>query len=168
VLFLYSDILFERSVLERLLRAEADCAVVVDRAWVDQRDRLLPLTKPLDLVVTEHAPAAGLRALGDGGDDTLVTVGARVAPERANGEFIGMALFSERGTQVLRGAWDAARAAGGGRFHEADSVERAAFTDLLQDLVARGERVRCVDVYKGWLEVDTFEDYQRAWAEIKQ
>jgi phosphoenolpyruvate phosphomutase len=168
VLFLYSDILFERSVLERLLRAESDCAVVVDRAWVDQRDRLLPLAKPLDLVVTEQAPASGLRALGDGGDDTLVTVGARVAPERANGEFIGMALFSERGTQVLRAAWESARAAGGGRFHEADSVERAAFTDLLQELVARGERVRCVDVYKGWLEVDTFEDYQRAWAEIKQ
>jgi phosphoenolpyruvate phosphomutase len=168
VLFLYSDILFERSVLERLLRAESDCAVVVDRAWVDQRDRLLPLAKPLDLVVTEHAPAAGLRALGDAGDDTLVTVGARVAPERANGEFIGMALFSERGTQALRGAWEAAPAAGGGRFHEADSVERAAFTDLLQELVTRGERVHCVDVYKGWLEVDTFEDYQRAWAEIKQ
>ena len=79
-----------------------------------------------------------------------------------------MALFSERGTQALRGAWDAARAAGSGRFHEADSLERAAFTDLLQELVARGERVGCVDVYKGWLEVDTFEDYQRAWAEIKQ
>jgi phosphoenolpyruvate phosphomutase len=166
VLFLYSDILFERSVLERLLRAESDCAVVVDRAWVDQRERLLPLAKPLDLVVTEHAPAAGLRALGDGGDDTLVAVGTRVAPDRANGEFIGMALFTERGTQALRGAWEAARAAGGA-FHEADSVERAAFTDLLQDLVARGERVRCVDVYKGWLDVDTFEDYQRAWAEIK-
>jgi phosphoenolpyruvate phosphomutase len=167
VLFLYSDILFERSVLERLLRAEADCAVVVDRAWVDQRDRLLPLAKPLDLVVTEHAPAAGLRALGDGGDDTLVTVGARVAPERANGEFIGMALFSERGTQAMRDAWEAARAADPRGFHEADRVEHAAFTDLLQELVTRGERVRCVDVYKGWLEVDTFEDYQRAWAEIK-
>ena len=168
VLFLYSDILFERSVLERLLRAEADCAVVVDRAWVDQRDRLLPLSKPLDLVVTEQAPAAGLRALTSGGDDTLVTVGARVAPDRANGEFIGMALFSEGGTQALRHAWDEARAAGGGRFHEADSAEHAAFTDLLQELVARGERVHCVDVYKGWLEVDTFEDYQRAWAEIKK
>ena len=167
VLFLYSDILFERSVLERLLRAESDVAVVVDRAWVDQRDRLLPLAKALDLVVTEQAPRGGLRALGDGGDDTLVTVGARGAPDRANGEFIGMALFSERGTQLLREAWEAARAAGGGPFHEADSVERAAFTDLLQELVGRGERVRCVDVYKGWLEVDTFEDYQRAWAEIK-
>src|SRR4029450_2897259 len=132
VLFLYSDILFERSVLERLLRAESDCAVVVDRAWVDQRDRLLPLAKPLDLVVTEHAPAAGLRALREGGDDTLVTGGAGVAPESANGEFIGMALFSERGTQAMRGAWDAARAARTGRFHEADRVERAAVTEVVR------------------------------------
>jgi phosphoenolpyruvate phosphomutase len=46
-------------------------------------------------------------------------------------------------------------------------VERAAFTDLLQELVDRGEPVQCVDVYKGWIEVDTFEDYQRAWAEIR-
>jgi phosphoenolpyruvate phosphomutase len=58
-------------------------------------------------------------------------------------------------------------AAGARPFHEADSPERAAFTDLLQELVARGETVACVDVYKGWLEVDTFEDYQRAWAAIK-
>jgi choline kinase len=25
-----------------------------------------------------------------------------------------------------------------------------------------------VNIYKGWMEVDTFEDYQRAWAYIKQ
>ena len=113
-------------------------------------------------------PPPAFARSASGGDDTLVTVGARVAPDRANGEFIGMALFSERGTQALRRAWDEARAAGGGRFHEADSAEHAAFTDLLQELVARGERVHCVDVYKGWLEIDTFEDYQRAWAEIKK
>jgi len=36
-----------------------------------------------------------------------------------------------------------------------------------EELVDRGERVARVDVYKGWLEIDTFEDYERAWAEIK-
>ena len=33
--------------------------------------------------------------------------------------------------------------------------------------VTRGETVGCVNVFKGWLEVDTFEDYPRAWAAIK-
>jgi len=167
ILFLYSDILFERTVLDKLLRTEADCAIVVDRAWVDQRERLLPLAKPLDLVITSRAPQGGLRALATAADDRLVSVGQRIPPEQATGEFIGLALFSERGTSVLKGAYHE-RVDGGPRpFHEADGPERAAFTDMLQELVDRGETVTCVDVYKGWIEVDTFEDYQRAWAEIK-
>jgi phosphoenolpyruvate phosphomutase len=24
-----------------------------------------------------------------------------------------------------------------------------------------------VDIYKGWLEIDTFEDYRRAWTKVK-
>jgi phosphoenolpyruvate phosphomutase len=166
ILFLYSDILFEPAILEKLLRSEADCAAVVDRAWVDQRDRLLPLSKPLDLVITRREPQTGLRAMPAGGEDTLVRIGQRLVPEQATGEFIGMALFSERGTQALGDAYVEAGAAERRPFHEAESVEGAAFTDLLQELVARGHSVACVDVYKGWLEVDTFEDYQRAWAEV--
>ena len=168
LLFLYSDILFEQAVLEKLLRAEADCAVVVDRAWVDQRDRLMPLGKPLDLVITKNAPSAGLRSLPAAGDDTLLAIGQRIRPEQATGEFIGLARFSERGAQMLRETYRERRAAGAGRFHEADSLEQGAVTDLLQELVERGHTVACVDVYKGWLEIDTFEDYQRAWAEIKK
>ena len=167
ILFLYSDILFEQGVLEKLLRAETDCAIGGDRAWVDQRERLLPLSKPLDLVITAGTPEAGLRALPGAPDDRLVSVGQRIAPERATGEFIGLALFSERGTAAMRQAYQDKVAAGARPFHEADRPERGAFTDLLQELVERGEAVACVDVYKGWLEVDTFEDYQRAWAAIK-
>ena len=168
LLFLYSDILFEQAVLEKLLRAEADCAIVVDRAWVDQRERMLPLGKPLDLVITKNAPQGGLRSLPATGDDTLLAVGQRIRPEQATGEFIGLARFSERGAQLAREAYHERRAAAAGRFHEADSLEQGAFTDLLQDLVERGHAVACVDVYKGWLEIDTFEDYQRAWAEIRK
>jgi phosphoenolpyruvate phosphomutase len=28
--------------------------------------------------------------------------------------------------------------------------------------------VQAVDAYKGWLEIDTFEDYRRAWALLKE
>ena len=78
-----------------------------------------------------------------------------------------LALFSARGTAARRTAYQQRLASGARPSHEADSPQYAAFTDLLQELVARGETVACVDVYKGWLEVDTFEDYQRAWAAIR-
>ncbi|MFQ5521048.1 MAG: isocitrate lyase/phosphoenolpyruvate mutase family protein, partial [Candidatus Methylomirabilia bacterium] len=169
LLFLYSDILFDQAVLEKLLRSKADVAIAVDRSWMDHRERLLPLSKPMDLVVTRDPPEPGHRFLPSADDDTVVRVGQRIPPEEATGEFIGMALLSERACHLLRETWARLRAtAPATAFHEADSLERAAFTDLLQELVDRGEPVSCVNVYKGWLEIDTFEDYQRAWAEIKR
>jgi phosphoenolpyruvate phosphomutase len=169
VLFLYSDILFDQAVLEKLLRSTADISIVVDRAWIDQRDRLLPLAKPMDLVITENPPRSSHRFLPSEDSDRLLRVGQRLAPNEATGEFIGMALFSERGTELLREAYERARLGDrGGSFHEADSLERAAFTDMLQEFVNRGQPVSCVNIYKGWLEIDTFEDYQRAWGEISK
>ncbi len=167
LLFLYGDVLFERALLDRLLRAEGDIVIAVDRSWVDQRDRLLPLAKPIDLVVTSDPPRPGHRSLGEDCQDELVRIGQRVSPEAATGEFIGLAAFSPQGVEAMREARRRALAAGTAPFHEAESLDRAAFTDLLQVLVAAGQRVTCVSTWKGWLEIDTFEDYQRAWAEIR-
>jgi phosphoenolpyruvate phosphomutase len=40
-------------------------------------------------------------------------------------------------------------------------------TQVLQALVDRGQPVTAVDIHKGWMEIDTFEDYRRAWAEVR-
>ena len=165
--FLYSDVLFERAVLEKVLRAPGDIVIAVDRAWVDQRDRLLPLAKPVDLVVTSEPPRAGRRALGEEAVDRLLRIGQRLPPDATDGEFIGLAAFSARGAELLRETYARARAAGDVPFHEAASLRQAAFTDALQALVDAGHAVTCVSTYKGWLEIDTFDDYQRAWAEIR-
>jgi phosphoenolpyruvate phosphomutase len=39
---------------------------------------------------------------------------------------------------------------------------------MVQELIGAGLEVACVKIYKGWMEVDTFEDYQRAWATIRK
>ena len=165
--FLYSDVLFERAVLEKVLRAPGDVVIAVDRAWVDQRDRPLPPAKPGDRVVTPEPPRAGRRALGEEAVDRLLRIGQRLPPDAADGEFIGLAAFSARGAELLRETYARARAAGDVPFHEAASLRQAAFTDALQALVDAGHAVTCVSTYKGWLEIDTFDDYQRAWAEIR-
>jgi phosphoenolpyruvate phosphomutase len=41
-------------------------------------------------------------------------------------------------------------------------------TDLLQDLIDQGHEVQAVSIFKGWMEVDSFEEYQKAWARIHQ
>lgn len=168
-LFLYSDILFDEAILEKLLRSKADISIAVDRAWPDQRERFLDPAKPIDLVITKNPPRYHHRFLPSEDDDTVLRIGQRINPEEASGEFMGMAHFSARGAEHLLHAYRQARGRyQGGLFHEAETLERAAFTDMLQELITQGYEVSCVNLYKGWLDIDTFEDYQRAWAEIRK
>ena len=50
----------------------------------------------------------------------------------------------------------------GDMINEADSDDGMAFRDLIQGVIARGGRVDALDVYKGWMEVNTVDDHRRA------
>src|SRR5207244_12049058 len=45
-LLLYSDIIFEIGILEKLLKSPEDITIVVDQAWVDQSTSARPHVKP--------------------------------------------------------------------------------------------------------------------------
>jgi len=168
-LFLYSDIIFDPAILEKLLKSQADISVVVDRAWGDQAHSPEEMrAKKPDLVITQQPPQTGYRFLPTAEGTTLTRVGRHLSPEEADGEFIGLAMFSEEGGRLLRTVYHQTRQRLQNRgFQEAESWEKAAFTDILQEIIDRGGEVACVDIYKGWLEIDTFEDYRRAWTKVK-
>jgi phosphoenolpyruvate phosphomutase len=170
-LIVYGDILFDRSVLEKLLQSDKDLSLVVDRAWSDHHGDVRPGEAPPkpDLVLLRNPPEHGYRFLPSSADTTVARIGQRPAAEEAHGEFIGMAMFSTAGTELLRQTYHRVlESYRGGPFHEAPSLEQASLTDLLQELIEHRQEVYAVTIYKGWMEVDTFEDYQRAWAYIKK
>jgi len=163
VVVLYGDVLFDPGILEKLLKSEADVALVVDRAWADLRQGGGELPNAPDLVETEGLDDAGYRFL-PGADEAVQAIGRGLPPGEATGEFTGIMMLSPAGTErLLQAHHAAAEANADGPFREAPSFRRAALTDMLQELVERGEAVKAVPVYKGWSEVDTFEDYRRAW-----
>jgi phosphoenolpyruvate phosphomutase len=169
-LVLYGDILFDRSVLEKLLQSDQAISLVIDRAWYDQHRHAKAGEIPPrpDLVVLRDPPEHGYRFLPTTAATTVVKIGQHLPPAEAHGEFIGMAMFSPAGTEVLRQAYHRVlNGYRGGPFHEAPSLEQASLTDMLQELIDHGQEVYAVNIYKGWMEVDTFADYQRAWAYIK-
>jgi phosphoenolpyruvate phosphomutase len=158
-LVVYSDILFDRSVPERLLASPHPITVVIDRAY-----RTLPSrSKALDLVVTDEAgaPVSG-RRLDSGAFKTLRRIGAAAEPSKATHEFIGMAYFREEGVQQLKSAWETARARFAGRpFYGAASVERADLVELLQFLIDEGVPVQGLEVEHGWSEIHSVDDWKR-------
>jgi phosphoenolpyruvate phosphomutase len=157
---LYGDIVFDPAILVKLLQTRADVAVVVDRAFHDAYRAGVPLPAgPLDLVVTE-TPPNGSRFVAPEGGTRVLRIGPEVAPEDAHGEFIGMALFSQKGAAALRAVHAELAAA------RAEGLERASVTHILQAMIDRRHPIVAVEIHKGWMEIDTIEDYRRACAEL--
>ncbi|MBI3270135.1 MAG: isocitrate lyase/phosphoenolpyruvate mutase family protein [Planctomycetes bacterium] len=165
VLCLYGDIVFDRAVIQRLLEAPGDVTLVVDRSWRDEPPGSRAAEAAPDLVVEKDSRPAGRRFVPSAAPIDVVRVGGRIPAAEAHSEFIGILLLSEKGSKVVRETLDELVAKGWDRpLQESPSLERAGLTDLLQELIARGQPVQAVETYKGWIEIDSFEDYQRAWS----
>ncbi len=167
VIFLYGDILFDRSVLQQLLNSPKEINLVVDRAWMDRPQTERSSVEGTELVVTSDVPPEGKRFLPKEEPGTILQIGQTLDSNKASGEFIGLAMFSSKGTQKLKALYQALSKRGQNqRFHEASSLKKASFSDFIQEAIDQGTSVASIDIYKGWLEVDTFEDYRRAWSKI--
>jgi phosphoenolpyruvate phosphomutase len=172
ILFLYGDIIFETAILEKLLKSPADISLVVDLSWHDtsQRGQSVPHLKP-DLVTLQNPPGKTYlsRYVLPEEENRIARIGHELPHEQVHGEFIGMAMLSEKGTELFMQTYREARAAYASKgFHEAGSFLKASFTDIMQELIDRGAEVNSVPIFKGWMEVDSFEEYQQAWAKLRQ
>ncbi len=164
-LVLYGDIAFDRSVIQRLLESKDDFSLLVDRSWRDEPPGSRAPESAPDLVIEKSPPPAGRRFVPSKEAGNVLRLGAKIAPVEAHSEFIGIVRFSERGAQAARAVLEDLAAKGWDRpFQDAPSLARAGLTDFLQELIDRGHPVKAVEIYKGWMEIDSFEDYQRAWA----
>ncbi|MDC8450356.1 MAG: isocitrate lyase/phosphoenolpyruvate mutase family protein [Nitrospira sp.] len=169
---LYGDIIFETAILEKLLKSPADIALVVDLAWFDQEQlHAQPTHLNPDLVSLAAPPGKSYlsRFVMPEGEHQVVKIGQQLPRELAHGEFIGIAMFSEKGTQALCECYHKAyKQHQSSPFHESASLAKASFIDMLQELIDQGYRIQAVPIFKGWMEVDSFEEYQKAWAKIRQ
>jgi phosphoenolpyruvate phosphomutase len=162
VIVMYGDILFDRNILERLLQSGDDITLVCDRSWPDTRADRDPAG--IDLVVESPTPRRHHRFLADAQPVSVAVIGQTIDPMIATAEFIGMAKLSARGCQILGEVYRDLRERGESvAVHEATSLRTAKLTDLIHEVIQRGHTVSSVGIYQGWLEVDTFDDYRRAW-----
>jgi phosphoenolpyruvate phosphomutase len=160
VLILYSDILFDPQILERLLRSPHEITLVIDRAY----RTLPPRDKPLDLVWVEETPSAaqGPRDLRLSGFKRIRSIGKRVPREKAGHEFIGLAYLRGEGFAKLQAAWAKALSHVQDRpYYESPTVEKADFTDLMLDLLDEEVPVFGMEIDHGWSEIHSLDDHER-------
>ena len=146
----YSDILFTPAVAGLALASSDDLSLVVDTDWRRRyTDR------------TEHPPDDAEKVLVEGA--TVTRVSRDIDPERAHGEYTGVATFSAAGAARLRAHYRRCRAAHAGKpFHQARVFEKAYLIQLFQDMIEAGERFTHVDTAGGYIEIDTQQDFDYA------
>ena len=140
VIVSYGDIIYEKKVLQKVMKEKEDVSVTVDTNWKEYwKIRYGNIKKDTESLVTNK--------------NFIIELGISNPPDnKIDGRYVGLLKFSKKGINDLRKT-----------FHELKEKYRHAFmTDIIQELINRGIKVKAAKITSGWLEFDTNEDYEKA------
>ena len=152
IIISYSDILFDTSVVQRVIESNHDISVVVDIDWrgyyVGRKDH--PISEAENVIFNSNNEVEKIGKINTGN-------------EEVHGEFIGMIKLSNRGAEIFKQHFHRLKKIYWNKpFQRAKIFQKAYLTDFIQELVDIGIKVHCVIIESGWKEIDTVEDYKKA------
>ena len=152
VIVSYSDILFEKEVVKRLMESEHDISIVVDIDWrgyyINRKDH--PINEAENVIFDANNNVVEIGKIHTGKYDV-------------HGEFIGMLKLSPRGSEIFKKHFHRAKDLYWNKpFQRAKTFQKAYITDIIQDMTDLGVPIHCVIIERGWKEIDTEEDYKNA------
>ncbi|MCC6298121.1 MAG: NTP transferase domain-containing protein [Anaerolineales bacterium] len=147
VLISYADVLLSETAVKELLDCDSDFAILEDKNWIDRYERRgSKLQHEAEKVVSANG--------------RVVQVGRHILEQKEKmGQFAGMIKVRGKATERLRSILtECSQMEPGVRFHESESFEKAGMTDLLQEMIRRGETITTVAVRDRWAELDAPQD----------
>ena len=154
VIISYSDIIYEKEVVEQLMASSEDMAIVVDRGW--KNNYINREGHPIN-----EAEKAFIE------NSELKKIGKHLGVDEANGEFIGIFKLSKTGAEIWNNIYRQAKEKYEGRpFQQAKIFKKAYLTDFFQELINGGQKIVPVNINGGWLEIDSIEDLKMAGGNI--
>lgn len=148
-LIVYSDIIIDSYLLEKLFKKEADIILVGDRSYKKTNYR----NKKLEIIVTDNPFPDSHRMIDANRKNIVKKIGKDISEQEGDCEFVGIALLSKKGMRLLVD-----------EFKASNTGEMISFADFIQYLVTRGHEVLVYEVTGGWMEIHNFEDYRNACA----
>ena len=151
-LILYSDIIFEEDVVKRIISSDQDIAIGVMVNWMEaiqQRDKVA--LEELEMLYFDSKNR--VEKIGKSLTDKYET----------KGQFIGIVKCTKWGTEILKRNYDRAKKVYAKKsFGQAKAFKQASLIDVFQEMVAIGVPIYSVIIERGWMEIDTPKDYERA------
>ncbi len=145
----YGDILFRHYILDQLMQADGDIVLVVDSLW-QQKDPN-PASRVRDLV---ECSAPFKTSYLDDDTVTLQRMGPDIEKSKINGEWIGLAKFSDSGCDAVHAEL--------AEMERDGSLNSATMIDLFNRLISAGQKISVIYVTGHWLDIDNAADLAEA------
>mgnify|MGYP006156424333 CR=1 FL=1 len=147
----YGDIIFDKIVLEKLIESKYEISVVVDLAWKQYWE--VRFENPL-----EDAESLLLH------DGYITNIGQKPKNlEQIQAQYIGLMKFQNNGIADLKEFYKQAKKTAETSTNPLNFkilFEQSYMTDLLQGMINFGHKLKAVTIEHGWLELDSFNDYE--------
>lgn len=150
ILISYGDIIYNETVLRKILISEEPSSVIVDDGWYSYWSERCenPLDDAETLMFDEN--------------DYLTEIGQKTTElAKVQSQYIGLMRFRREG---LKAMLDLAKEAedrttkGIALWRTMRNYQKMYMTDLLQGLIDEGNKLKAVHIERGWFEIDDCED----------
>lgn len=151
IMILYSDILFDDSILKSILKSTPDISIAIDLEWENAY-----------LNRTEHPKSEAENVIFDS-NGKISKIQKNISnSDNKIGEFLGIIKLSTNGSKKFLSKINELQSLHKGKFHTAPSLNKAYLTDLIQELIDSNIDVSPAFVSGKWCEIDTLQDLTRA------
>lgn len=157
VIISYSDIIFEKKVIQQLINFMGDIGVVVNMNWkTTYEGRMLhPRDEAENVLLSNNKILEIRKGIKKKNDDQEIA------------EFLGLIRLSKKGAKKIVEKYTQLKKYHKGKFHNAISFQQAYLTDMVQELIDSKTIVEPIFINGKWMEVDTPEDLERAQIILK-
>ena len=152
IIITYSDLVFEKAVIDQVINFKGDIGIAVDLDWEKNYvDR------------DQHPKSEAENILINGNE--ILEIRKNISECKENekiGECPGLVKFSRKASKVFLDKYSELEISHQGKFHNAPSLEKALISDMIQELIDSEINVEPIYVSGKWCEIDTPQDLQIA------
>ncbi len=147
----YADIIYEQTVLQQLSNSEEQITVVIDKKWQSYWEKRFddPLIDSESLKINSRG--------------NITDIGQKVSNiANIQGQYIGLMKFNSVGVKILKDFYNKCKnksKLGRNVLNPNIPFEKSYMTDLLQGLIKSHIELKALIINGGWLEFDSFDDY---------
>ena len=154
IIISYGDIIFEDKVLKSLLESNEDISVIIDKKWEKYWHARM------------DEPINDVESLKTNSDGFITNIGEPVKKlEEIEGQYIGLMKFQNEGISRMKEFYKKMKKqseeTGKNPLNPKIPFKKSYLTDFLRGLINDGNKIKAIPIENGWLELDTYQDYEK-------